>query len=250
MEPLLLEIENLNKTFWIKSFFTQKQVRPIHALQDISMQIYRGEIFGLIGTSGSGKSTLAQCIMNIISPDSGKVLFYGTEKQMIFQHPAAVLNPKMTIAQIICEPMKIARQGNSKQQLKRAKELLELVELNQSYLFRYASQLSGGQQQRVCIARALVLNPELLVADEPISAQDSTIQAQLMCLFEKLLRERQLSILLISHDLTVVKRLCHRMAVIENGKIIEQGDTKQLFLAPKHPKMKQLTDAVLQVKSQ
>lgn len=256
MDDLILEVQHLTHQFRL----TKNLV--IKAVDDLSFQIRRGEIFGLVGESGSGKSTVARCIMNIYQPSSGRIFYNGinvcdpkefrkhkkilqTSRQLIFQDSASSLNGRMQVADIIGEPMEIHHIKPPRGSLRAEAEFqLHSVGLDKSYLNKYPMELSGGMRQRVAIARALSMEPELLVADEPIASLDVSIQAQIINLFKHLQAEHGFSILFIAHDLSVVKYLCDRVGVMYRGKLVEVAQTKELFSSPKHPYTKALLSAI------
>ena len=253
---VLLDVQQLSHSFKLNKNIT------IKAVDDISFQIRKGEIFGLVGESGSGKSTAARCIMNVYRPESGKVIYKGintcdpiefrknkrllqTSRQFIFQDSTSSLNGRMKVADIIAEPMQIHHINPKRGTLRSEAEFqLYYVGLDKSYLDKYPYELSGGMRQRVAIARALSMEPELLVADEPIAALDVSIQAQIINLFKHLQKEHGFSILFIAHDLAVVKYLCDRVGVMYRGSLVEVAETKELFENPKHPYTKALLSAI------
>lgn len=234
----------------------------IKAVDDVSFSIENGEIFGLVGESGSGKSTIARCIMNIHKPTGGDIIFEGinttdprcakknkatlqTQRQIIFQDSASSLNQRMTVQEIIAEPMKINHvkppRGSYR---KEAAFQLKYVGLDESYLDKYPSEMSGGQRQRVAIARALSMEPNLLVADEPIASLDVSIQAQIVNLFKHLQKEHGFSILFIAHDLAMVEYLCDRIGVMYRGRLVELAETEELLRNPLHPYTRMLLSAI------
>jgi ABC-type oligopeptide transport system ATPase subunit len=228
----MIEIQNVSKTYRVG-----KNTTP--ALRNISLTIQRGEILGLVGESGSGKSTLAKLLMRLENPDSGRITFEGhdirersfcRQMQMIFQDPYSSLNPRMTVEDIIREPLIIHKipTGNT------VSELLNLVGLPQNAKYRFPHEFSGGQRQRIGIARALALKPQFLVCDEPISALDVSIQAQIVTLLQDLQQELNLTYLFIAHDLAMVRHLSHRVAVLYLGEIVELAPTDTLFATPQH----------------
>lgn len=253
---VLLDVQRLSHSFKLNRNIT------IKAIDDISFQIRKGEIFGLVGESGSGKSTAARCIMNVYRPVGGKVIYKGintcdpvefrqnkkllqTSRQFIFQDSTSSLNGRMKVADIIAEPMQIHHIKPKRGTLRSEAEFqLYYVGLDKSYLDKYPYELSGGMRQRVAIARALSMEPELLVADEPIAALDVSIQAQIINLFKHLQKEHGFSILFIAHDLAVVKYLCDRVGVMYRGRLVEVAETKELFENPKHPYTKALLSAI------
>lgn len=255
-EEVLVEVKHLTQRFHL----TKKAV--IRAVDDISFQIYKGEVFGLVGESGSGKSTAARCLMNIYQPSEGEIRYRGinicdkkefkanrkllqTKRQMIFQDSASSLNQRMKVVDIIQEPMKINHivppRGTGRQE---AEFQMRYVGLDKSFLDRYPSELSGGQRQRVAIARALSMEPEFLVADEPVASLDVSIQAQVINLFRHLQKEHGFTFLFIAHDLAMVEFLCDRVGVMYHGKIVELGPVKEVFANPQHGYTKALLSAI------
>lgn len=253
----LLEIKQLNKVFRSRGGWF-KPAREVRALDDISLTLARGETMGIVGESGSGKSTLGRCVVRLEHPDSGELLLDGVNLsqlkgdalrrerhrvQMIFQDPYASLNPRTRVGMAIAQgPM---ANGTPKDvALKQAGELLDLVGLGASAVERYPHEFSGGQRQRIGIARALALNPELIVADEAVSALDVSIQAQVLELLEELKQRLSLSLLFITHDLRVAAQICDRIVVMQHGRIVEQGSAEQIFLQPKEAYTQSLLDAI------
>ena len=255
-EEVLVEVKHLTHRFHL----TKKAV--IRAVDDISFQIYKGEVFGLVGESGSGKSAAARCLMNIYQPSEGEIRYRGinicdkkefkanrkllqTKRQMIFQDSASSLNQRMKVVDIIQEPMKINHivppRGTGRQE---AEFQMRYVGLDKSFLDRYPSELSGGQRQRVAIARALSMEPEFLVADEPVASLDVSIQAQVINLFRHLQKEHGFTFLFIAHDLAMVEFLCDRVGVMYHGKIVELGPVKEVFANPQHGYTKALLSAI------
>jgi ABC-type oligopeptide transport system ATPase subunit len=231
----------------------------VRAVDNISFSINEGEMFGLVGESGSGKSTTGRCIIRLIEPDRGEVLFRGEnvlqyskarmrlarrDMQIVFQDPYSSLNPRMRARDIVEEPLIIHRMGSLSERRARVAELFDLVGLESAHLARYPSEFSGGQRQRVGIARALALNPAFIVADEPVSALDVSIQAQVIQLLLELRNRLRLTYLLIAHDLRLVEHICNRVAVMYLGKIVEMGETQALFRNPTHPYTRALLSAV------
>lgn len=202
-------------------------------LKDVTFDVRRGEILGLVGESGTGKSTLAKAILGMVKPDSGEIVHYTKRPQMIFQDPYSSLNPAYSVAWILEEPLRIFGKYDAPERKRRVHDILRRVELPEEVLEAKPAELSGGQRQRVSIAAALIQRPRFLVADEPVSALDVTIQSQILELLKKLNQELGLSYLFISHDLNVVYQLCHRVLVMKDGQIVEQGTVEELFGHPR-----------------
>jgi oligopeptide transport system ATP-binding protein len=257
---VLLDVRNLKMYFPLtRGIILQRRIGWVKAVDDISFQIFRGETLGLVGESGCGKSTTGRAILQLYKPTAGEVLFNGVDltklppgemrkmrrhMQMIFQDPYASLNPRMTVGSIIAEPMQIHNLVPKEQRNQRVQELLEVVGLNPYFANRYPHEFSGGQRQRIGIARALAANPEFIVADEPVSALDVSIQAQIINLLEELQEKFHLTYLFIAHDLSVVRHISDRVAVMYLGKIVELADRNALYDDPLHPYTKALLSAV------
>lgn len=233
--------------------------KKLHAVSGVSFDVRRGEVFGVVGESGCGKSTTAKLILNMAAASSGEITFDGQPLlglsdtdwkplrrriQYVFQDPLGALDPRMVILDQVIEPLTIHGIGTHEERKTRASEILELVGLRPHQFSKYPHELSGGQRQRVVLARALILEPELLICDEPISALDVSIQAQIINLLQKLRREMGLTIMFISHDLSVVRHLCDRLAVMYLGKIVEQGPADAVFANPRHPYTQALISAI------
>ena len=260
--PALLEVSDLSKTYAQRSRLFGGRGGGLKAVQQVSFAIARGETLGLVGESGSGKSTIGRAILMLDPPSSGEVVFEGDRlttlsqselrsrrrrMQPVFQDPYASLNPRMTIGSFVAEPLVIHRTvGDSVERARYVGDLLHRVGLDESFMPRYPHQLSGGQRQRVCIARALTLKPSFIVADEPISALDVSIQAQVVNLLMDLQAELDLAFLMISHDLRIVRHICHRVAVLYRGRIVETASTRELFDNPLHPYTRVLLAAIPQ----
>ncbi len=255
----ILEVRGLKKTFAIRSGIFRKTTGYVNAVDGVDLDVFPDETLGLVGESGCGKTTLSKIILALEKPDAGSVLFDGKDIhgargqdlshirrgiQVIFQDPFGSLNPRKKISSIITEPMIIHNVGSKSQRYERAAELMGLVGLGTDMLTRYPHEFSGGQRQRICIARALAVNPRLLVCDEPVSALDVSIQAQVINLLVNLQAELSLSYIFISHDLSVVGYISHRIAVMYRGVIVELADTDALFDNPLHPYTRCLMDAV------
>jgi len=260
-EAPLVQVKNLVKHFPITSgIIFQRQVGAVKAVDDVTFDIYRGETLGLVGESGSGKSTTGRTILQLYKPTAGEVIFDGQNlvdmnnndmrrmrrrMQMIFQDPYASLNPRMTVGGIVSEPLQIhGLYTDKKERQEYVESLLERVGLNPYYINRYPHEFSGGQRQRIGIARALALQPSFIVADEPISALDVSIQAQVVNLLQDLQGEMDLTFLFIAHDLSMIRYICDRVAVMYLGKIVELAETDELYENPLHPYTKVLLSAV------
>ncbi len=253
----LLEVRQLGKRYEQRAFWRAPRVTD--ALRDVSFTIEAGETFGLVGESGSGKTTTARCVLRLVEPSAGEVRFMGQDvlgldrrrlralrrqMQMVFQDPYASLNPRHRVATILEEPLDIHEVGTPTWRRARAIELLELVGLDRRALLCYPHQFSGGQRQRIGIARALALEPSLVVADEPVSALDVSVQAQIVNLLAQLQAQLSLTYLFISHDLRLVRQFCTRVAVMYRGRIVELAPVAALFESPQHPYTRALLSAV------
>ena len=254
-KPPLLEISGLRKYFPIKKGFLKREVGNIRAVDDVTFSISEGETLGLVGESGCGKTTTSRCILRVVDPTDGEINFRSDdgevvnvatlprsqlrglrrEMQMIFQDPFSSLNPRMTLLDIVGEPLVVNGVGNRGEREDRVAELLRLVGLRAEFMRRFPHAFSGGQRQRIGIARALALNPRLIVADEPVSALDVSVQAQVLNLLLDLQEEFGLTYLFVAHDLSVVKHISDRVAVMYVGKLVEVAPTEELFSDPKHP---------------
>lgn len=233
----LVEVEDVCVSFTKRK---GRKTETVDVLKHISMKIQSGEVLGLVGESGCGKSTLAKTIIGLLTPNQGTVVKKDDNTQMIFQDPYGSLNPSKTVGFIMEEPLKNLTKMSKEERSALAKEMINMVGLSEEYLTRYPSELSGGQRQRVCIAASLMLKPKLIIADEPVSALDVTIQAEVLNLMTKLHKELGLSFLFISHDLRVVHQMCDRILVMKNGEIVEEGNREQIYKNPKHEYTKQL----------
>ena len=259
-EPLL-KVEHLTKEFPAEAGMLAGRFskRVVSAVKDVSFEIYPGETFGLVGESGCGKSTTGRSIMRLTNPTSGHVYFQGKDiasmsrkelkemrrdMQFIFQDPQASLNPRMTIGEIVSEPMTIHNVGTKEERIQRVRELLDVVGLNPEHINRYPHEFSGGQRQRIGIARAFALRPKLIICDEPVSALDVSIQAQVLNLLKDLQTEFGTAYLFIAHDLSVVQHISDRVAVMYLGNLMEYSDWKTLYDEPHHPYTQSLLSAV------
>ncbi len=258
--PKLLEVNDLKVHFPITSSgLLRRRVGAIRAVDGVSFSVDRGETLGLVGESGCGKSTTGRTVLQIYRPTSGSVSFDGVDlatlegeqlrqmrrrSQMIFQDPFASLNPRMTVAEIVGEPLKVHRLAAGKEKARRIDELLQIVGLSSKIADRYPHEFSGGQRQRVGIARALAVKPDFIVADEPISALDVSVQAQVVNLLEDLQKEFNLAYLFVAHDLSVVRHLSDRVAVMYLGKVVEMADRDDFYESPLHPYSQALLSAV------
>jgi oligopeptide transport system ATP-binding protein len=253
----LVEVRQLGKRYEQRALW--RPPRVTHAVRDVSSTIEEGETFGLVGESGSGKTTTGRCLLRLIEPTSGEVRFRGEDvlsldrkalrrrrrqMQMVFQDPYASLNPRHRVSTILEEPLDIHTVGTPTWRRARATELLELVGLERDALTRYPHEFSGGQRQRIGIARALALEPSFIVADEPVSALDVSVQAQIVNLLARLQQQLSLTYLFISHDLRLVRHICTRVAVMYRGRIVELAPVALLFEAPRHPYTRALLSAV------
>ena len=255
----LVQVRNLKKYFPITRGVFQRHVGDVKAVDDVSFNIYQGETLGLVGESGSGKTTVGRTMLRLYEPTDGEILFEDRDlaqlsaselretrqrMQIIFQDPYASLNPRMTVGGIVGEPLEVHRVARGKEKRERVQELLRLVGLNPYFVNRYPHEFSGGQRQRIGIARALALNPDLIVCDEPISSLDVSIQAQVVNLLEDLQDRMGLTYLFIAHDLSMVRHICDRVAVMYLGKIVELAEKDELYDHAIHPYTKALLSAV------
>ncbi len=256
----LLETNDLKMHFPIKAGILKRTVGHVKAVDGVDLAVRRGETLGLVGESGCGKSTLARLILRLLEPTEGEVIFEGEDilgydrkrmlgvrkdMQIVFQDPYASLNPRMTVGNIVSEPLKTHDfGGSSDDRKKRVQELLEVVGLNPEHYNRYPHEFSGGQRQRIGVARAIALNPRLIICDEPVSALDVSIQAQVINLLEDIQQEFDLTYVFIAHDLSVVKHISDRVAVMYLGKIVEIADRSTLYDEPRHPYTASLLSAI------
>jgi len=255
----LVEVENLFKYFPVLGGVFSRPVGYVKAVDDISFHIFEGETYGLVGESGSGKTTAGKTLIKLIEPTKGRIVFDGKDisklstsemrplrksMQIIFQDPYGSLNPRLPIGEIIREPLLVHRIGTKKEQEERVEEIMELVGLRAEYLHRYPHEFSGGQRQRIGIARAVVMNPKFIVADEPVSALDASVQAQVLNLLLELQQKLGLTYLLVAHNLAVVRHVSDRIGVMYLGKLVEVAETKELFARPYQPYTQALLSAI------
>ncbi len=256
---VLIDIQGLKKNFITAKTFTGKPVKTVHAVDNVNLRIYKGETLGVVGESGCGKSTLGRSILRLVEPTEGKIIYngeditgYGKEQmrqmrqklQLIFQDPYASLNPRMTVLELIKAPLDAFHIGSGEEKIERVREIMELVGMPEKMMNRYPHEFSGGQRQRIVIARALALNPEFVVCDEPVSALDVSVRAQVLNLIQELKKKKQLTYLFISHDLSVVKYVSDRIAVMYLGRVVEIADKNELYNNPAHPYTKALLSAI------
>jgi oligopeptide/dipeptide ABC transporter ATP-binding protein len=254
-----LEVKEVSKHFALKAGFLSRSKEPVKAVRRVSFEVEAGESYGIVGESGSGKTTLGRVVLRLIDPTAGDIYFNGEnlceidqemlrrrrrDMQMIFQDPHSSLNPRKTIIKSVGEPLVIYDHMRGRALRKRVQELIEIVGLKKEHMYRFPHELSGGQKQRVGIARALALNPKMLILDEPTSALDVSVQAQTLNFLEELQEKMSLTYLFISHNLSVIRYVCDRVAVMYLGRIVEEGEVNELFDAPAHPYTRALLSAV------
>lgn len=255
----ILEVRGVSKYFPIRRGFLRRARETVKAVRNVSFQVQAGESYGIVGESGSGKTTLARTILRLIDPTAGDIVFNKTnlcdlnqkslqrlrrDMQMIFQDPHSSLNPRKTMLQSVGEPLVIHAHLRGRELRRRVQQLTEIVGLKKEHIYRFPHELSGGQKQRVGIARALALNPKILILDEPTSALDVSVQAQTLNFLEELQEKMSLTYIFISHNLSVIRYVCDRVAVMYLGKIVEEGEVNELFDIPRHPYTKALLSAV------
>jgi oligopeptide/dipeptide ABC transporter ATP-binding protein len=256
----LLEVQDLKVHFpVVRGGFLKKEKNVVHAVDGVSFEMNESETLGLVGESGCGKSTTGRSVLNLIDATSGSVKFHGKEitglsrqemrplrkkMQMVFQNPYSSLDPRMTVGMILSEPLRSLTNMSRKEQLEKVAQVMEEVNLDPKFINRYPHEFSGGQRQRINIARAISVDPQLVIADEPVSALDVSIQAQIINLLQDLQAKHKMAFLFIAHDLSVVKTLSHKVAVMYLGKMVELAETRTLFADPKHPYTQALMSAV------
>lgn len=260
MTKLLLEVKNLNKSFPLYGSFKFRGPKSfVRAARDVSFSLRKGEVYGLVGESGSGKTTAGRMILGLIPADSGQIIYEGQdllklspkefrnlrrEIQLVFQDPFSSLNPRKRIGEILEAPLKVHNLGDKETRQERVFRMLETVGLQAEHYFRYPHEFSGGQRQRIGLARALIIEPRLLICDEPVSALDVSIQAQILNLLKKLQGEMDLTMMFITHDISVVRHISDRIGIMYLGKIVEEASTQDLFKKPLHPYTHLLFSAV------
>lgn len=258
-KEVLVQLKDVKKEFVTSKTWTGKPLKVVHAVDRVNLSIYKGETIGVVGESGCGKSTLGRCILRLLNPTSGQVLYreedithYNKEQmrqmrrkmQLIFQDPYASLNPRMTVLELIKAPLDAFGIGSNQERIQKVREIMELVGMPENMMNRYPHEFSGGQRQRIVIARALVLDPEFVVCDEPVSALDVSVRAQVLNLIQELKKTKDLTYLFISHDLSVVKYISDRIAVMYLGRVAEIADKEELYQNPAHPYTKALLSAI------
>jgi len=255
----LLEVRDLTKRFAVGGGLFGRSRKVVHAVDGVSLSLQPGETLGIVGESGCGKSTLARALMRLIEPSSGAVTFRGEDlmamtpaelrrarqhMQIVFQDPYGSLNPRMTVRQIIDEPLRVHAPAADAVRLERIAEALDVVGLGRHVLDRHPHEFSGGQRQRISIARAMVLRPAMLIGDEPVSALDVSVRAQILNLLKRIQRETQVGYVIVSHDLGAIRYICHRVAVMYLGRVVEEGPVETVFRDPQHPYTQVLVSAV------
>ena len=255
----MLKVNNLTKVFSLEKNVISREHNSFKAVNDVCLNIKEGEIFSIVGESGSGKSTLGKMIVGLLKPDSGEILYEGKNfshisrkelkkiresVQIVFQDPYASLNPKMTIEKILMEPLTVHKRGDKTYCRKKAEEIIQTVGLTKEDLKRYPHEFSGGQRQRICIARAIILEPKLVVCDEAVSALDVLVQTQIINLLKELQEKYHMAYMFISHDLAVVRYISDRIGVMYAGELVEYGEKQQIFENPRHPYTKLLISSI------
>jgi peptide/nickel transport system ATP-binding protein len=246
MSDVLFEVRGLTRSYRLPRTSLRRPPRVLAALRDVSFDLLRGESLGIVGESGSGKTTLLRLMLGLERPDAGHAIYRGAslrhEVQVVFQDPASALDPRMRVAAIVLEPLKVMRIPG--EPTTRLEELLDAVGLPRAAARRYPHEFSGGQRQRIAIARALAPRPRVLLADEPVSALDVSVRAQILNLLEDLRVGYELTLVLVSHDLSVVRHMCDRVLVMSGGEVVEEGETRALFRAPRHPYTRTLLESI------
>jgi len=249
-QAILFRAEHLTRRFLLPRQRLFEPRRVLTAVDDVSFELAREETLGIVGESGSGKTTLMKLLLGLEQPDEGRVTYTGQsqrrEVQVIFQDPSSALDPRMRVDQIILEPLRVLRIAGDHQA--RVRDLLEAVGLPLASARRYPHEFSGGQRQRIAIARALAPRPRVLIGDEPVSALDVSVRAQILNLLEDLRVNFQLTLVLVSHDLSVVRHMTDRVLIMQHGKIVEEGPTRELFAAPRHPYTRLLLESIPRLK--
>ncbi len=258
-KEVLVQLRDVKKEFVTAKTWAGKPLKVVHAVDQVNLSIYKGETIGVVGESGCGKSTLGRCTLQLLKPTSGAVLYKGEDithynkeqmrqmrrkMQLIFQDPYASLNPRMTVLELIRAPLDAFGIGSNEERIRKVKEIMELVGMPENMMNRYPHEFSGGQRQRIVIARALVLDPEFVVCDEPVSALDVSVRAQVLNLIQELKKTKDLTYLFISHDLSVVKYVSDRIAVMYLGRVVEVAEKDELYQNPVHPYTKALLSAI------
>lgn len=256
----VLQVEHCSKTFVIEKTLLGKPLKEVRAVNGVSFALEEGDTLGIVGESGCGKSTLVRTVLRLIEPTSGRIAYRGVEltglkreemrqmrqkMQIVFQDPYASLNPRMTLREIVESPLRVYGIGDAAERRRRTEKTMELTQLAQEWMDRYPHEFSGGQRQRVVIARALILEPEFLAFDEPVSALDVSVRSQILNLLADLKKELNFTSLFISHDLSVVKYICNRVAVMYLGHLVELADKEELYKNPSHPYTQMLLSAIL-----
>jgi peptide/nickel transport system ATP-binding protein/oligopeptide transport system ATP-binding protein len=259
MPEILYQVEHLKKYYITEKDIFGRPIKMVKGVDDVSFSVHQGEILGVVGESGCGKSTLGRTMLKLQEPTEGRLIFNGTDitglsakemrqyrkqMQIVFQDPFAAINPRKTILEYVKEPLDVFKIGDPKERKDRTIEMLRHVGLPDAHIYRYPHELSGGQRQRVVIARAVISSPEFIVCDEPVSALDVSIRAQILNLMKQLQKEMGITYLFISHDLSVVRYLCNRVVVMYLGKVVEIADKKELFSHPLHPYTQVLLSAI------